>query len=521
MEAAESMNLHSLTRIAPMFIAGIVVGDAWGQHLAWWALVVGGGVLIAVALALGHKHNGWQGACIMACSLLVGAALSMRQKLVTTPIETACEVSYSAIVTSEPQEKGKTIRCDIAILKIDGLPQRRAIKVRATLLKDAATRRWQHLHVGDGIEAMSTLEAPKGFFKPTNFDYPRWLRAHGYRAQTFVHWLYWRKAAVSTTTLSRWERVTLRARKFRQALLERLQQLGIDHEQLAVVAAMTLGDKSHIGNALKNNYSVTGASHVLALSGLHLGIIYALFTLLIGRFWRWRWVAQGLTLATVWAFVVMVGMPISAMRSATMLTVYAVCLLLGRQRASVNTLAFAALTLLVANPLALWDVGFQMSFMAVLSIIVYYQPILSLIKPRWKMARWVWSLCALSVAAQIGTAPLVAYYFGRFSCYFLLTNIIAIPAVTIILYMGILMAMATPAPIIQHFLGTALAHVAATLNGILGHMAQWPGASIEHIRMGTAQLWLVYVVIISITASIAYAIRMRRQRLLENLAVHQ
>ncbi len=156
---------------------------------------------------------------------------------------------------------------------------------------------------------------------------------------------------------------------------------------------------------------------MLALSGLHLGIIYAILTLLMGGGRRWRWLAQGIILTAIWTYVVLVGMPASVIRSATMLNICSVCLVLQRQQASVNTLAFAAIVMLLANPLNLWDVGFQMSFMAVLAIMVYYRSIYYLLPLRHRLARWAWGMASVSIAAQLGTAPLVMYYFGRFSSF--------------------------------------------------------------------------------------------------------
>ena len=126
-----------------------------------------------------------------------------------------------------------------------------------------------------------------------------------------------------------------------------------------------------------------------------------------------------------------------------MITVYSVVRLLNRDRSSLNTLALTAIILLVLHPQNLWDVGFQLSFMAVLSIILFAPTLYGLfsyeqLQHHW-LLRWAWTLITVSVAAQLGTAPLVAYYFGRFSCYFLLSNFIVIPCATIILYTAVLL----------------------------------------------------------------------------------
>ena len=156
----------------------------------------------------------------------------------------------------------------------------------------------------------------------------------------------------------------------RDRLLQRLSDGGIEGDAYAVVAAMALGDKSALTKELKDMYSLTGASHVLALSGLHLGIIYMLLSLLVrGR--RWLMLSQLFLIISIWGFVFLVGMSMSVVRAAIMLSVYALLSLGHRDKMSVNTLAFTAIVMLMMNPMSLFDVGFQLSFMAVFSILVW------------------------------------------------------------------------------------------------------------------------------------------------------
>ena len=227
----------------------------------------------------------------------------------------------------------------------------------------------------------------------------------------------------------------------RDRLLHRLSDGGLEGDAYAVVAAMALGDKSALTKDLRETYSVTGASHVLALSGLHLGIIYMLLSLLVlGR--RRRMFSQLFLIISIWGFVFLVGMSMSVVRAAIMISVYALLSLGHRDKMSVNTLAFTAIVMLMVHPLSLFDVGFQLSFMAVFSILVWYPFFEGLIPQPFLMShrlvKWLWTMLAVSCAAQLGTAPLVAYYFGRFSSLFLITNLVVIPAATLILYLSLI-----------------------------------------------------------------------------------
>ena len=300
---------------------------------------------------------------------------------------------------------------------------------------------------------------------------------------------------MSLLNLSRLERTKLYFLKLRSRLLARIRTDQIDGDAQAVVSAMVLGDKSALTQELRDVYAVTGASHVLALSGLHLGIIYTLLSLLIvGR--RWHMVSQMLIVLCIWAFVFLVGMSTSVVRSATMLTVYALLSLGHRDKMTVNTLAFTALVMLVLNPLSLYDVGFQMSFMAVFAILILMPLMMRLFSTEYLLfhqpLRWIWSMVAVSCAAQIGVAPLIAYYFGRFSCYFLLTNFIVIPAATLILWLS-------PVVLVFPSLAYLLLYIVKCLNTVLGQIAAWPGASIEALHPSVLQTVMIYVVIFSLT----------------------
>lgn len=277
----------------------------------------------------------------------------------------------------------------------------------------------------------------------------------------------------------------------RNILLQRLETAGLSDNQYAVVAAMALGDKSSLTKDLKETYSMTGASHILALSGLHLGIIYALLSLLVvGR--RWQMITQVAIILSIWAFVFLTGMSTSVVRSAIMLTVYALLAIGHRQKMSVNTLAFTAIVMLLVSPQALFDVGFQMSFMAVFSILLFtplfYRPFSAEYLMTHRIIRWLWGMVAVSIAAQIGVAPLIAYYFGHFSCFFLLTNFIIIPAATLILYLSL-------ATLLIPSIGVVLASIVGLLNTTLLYISTIPGATIDGLHPSVMLTASIYAII--------------------------
>ena len=289
------------------------------------------------------------------------------------------------------------------------------------------------------------------------------------------------------------QRAGVRMLEYRQQLLQHYEEQGLTGDGYAIVAAMTLGDKSALTHDLRNTFNTTGASHILALSGLHLGIIYMLVTLLVrGR--RWRLLSQVATIVCLWAFAFLTGLSPSVVRAATMLTIYGLLSLGYRDKMSVNVLAFTAIVMLVIHPDALFNVGFQMSFMAVFTILLFYPLLNSMVSPRWLMEHrimaWLWGMTILSLTAQLGVAPLIAFYFHRFSTWFLLSNFVVVPCAWLIL-MGGMMLLLTHIP----FIAIALAAIVDFMTTMLTGIASLPLSSIDGLYPSVLQTLLVYVII--------------------------
>ena len=298
------------------------------------------------------------------------------------------------------------------------------------------------------------------------------------------------------------------ALSFREQLVDCFRDAGLTDQEMAVVSAMTLGDKSHIDKELRQDYSRTGASHVLALSGLHLGIIYFVFSLMMER-WRRRYhhvlrpVIEGAILLTIWSYVFMVGLSPSVVRAAIMITVYSLLSLQNRNKASLNTLAFTAIIMLVIRPMNIFDIGFQLSFVAVAFILLFERHIYSLLPSLTNpILRWLWRLTSVSIAAQMGVAPLTAYYFHQVSCSFLLTNLVVVVMTTLIIYLSLLFFLLMWLPYVQTWIVVPLSALTRMQNTFLQKIASLPGAAIEHIHLHPLQVLLVYVIIFAIYAMI-------------------
>ena len=324
----------------------------------------------------------------------------------------------------------------------------------------------------------------------------------------FVRWDGWQRGGDGWNDISHLQRLRIKALVLREHLLQRIRMNVDDDEAQALIAAMVLGDKSSLTKQEYDRFATTGASHVLALSGLHLSIIYLLLTrLTLGR--RRSWLIQILVLTAVWTYALLTGLPTSLVRAATMITVYGLFSLGGRRRASLNVLCFTAIIMLLFDRSALFDVGFQLSFMAMLGILLFVPLMESWLSARWMMEHrilsWVLSLLMASVAAQMGTAPLVAYYFGRFSTWFLVTNIIVIPLTTILLYAAL-------ASFILPVIGGVAVAVAHVMNKVLDTMTTWPLASVEGLHPSVLQVAMCYVVVAAVYVLLTYSRASARYR---------
>lgn len=290
---------------------------------------------------------------------------------------------------------------------------------------------------------------------------------------------------------------------YRDQLLRQYQQWGIGEENYAIVAAMTLGDKTALTPDIRESFNITGAGHVLAISGLHLGILYMMVSFLV-RGLRLRIVTQVLTILLIWAFAFLVGMSPSVVRSATMLTIYGLLSLGYRQKMSINVLAFTAIVLLVLKPQSLFDIGFQMSFLAVLAILLCYPLLNRVFSERWlmehRLVRWLWGMTALSLSAQIGVAPLIAFYFHRFSTYFLLSNFVVIPCAYLILLGAILLFVMR-----LQVVATVLTTVTTWMRQALDAIATLPYASIDGLYPTLSQIILIYIFILLFVILLTYS----------------
>lgn len=494
-----TIQLFPLLRVALALVAGCATALLWpGVPLTVWLAAAAVTLLIAIAL---HRHAIAQSTALLALFFAVGALRTAGQWHDASPVLPQEEQTYHAVITSTPQESGKVLRMDLMVV---GGPLH-GQRVKASLLRDTVTRRYSQLRLGDGIAARSAFVTPDTL-RQSQFNYPLYLKSRGFVATTFIFYRNWRKAVVPLSDLPLIERTRLAALQLRQDILHEYFSWEMDDDPAAITVAMTLGDRSRVTQDLREVYSISGASHVLALSGLHLGIIYALLVVFFG-YRRFRALTELLIIVGIWTYAFLTGLSPSVQRAAFMITIYSLVSLMQRDRMSLNTLALTAIIMLLIHPLSLVDVGFQMSFMAVLFIIVFSPRMFAWIPERWLDSLsifsyhplgWLWTMVVVSCCAQLGTAPLTAFYFGRFSTYFLASNFVVLPLTTLILYVTLLVfATAFFAPV-QQWLISLLNSLVQTQNQALTTISQWPGSHISNLSPSALSIVIYYVLLFTL-----------------------
>ena len=478
------MKMHA--PLLPLAIA-MMAGIAMSPWVNDWLLPLCLLAVVVTATFFAGRYPRLQTAGIWVAALLLGTALGSRQRQqlnVEWPEE---KQQMELVVVSEVKVKEKTVVFDA--LTVDGQH-----KLRCSIQRD---RHSKQIQIGHGLLLHARIKKIHEYHHG-HFDYLQYMQCHGFTGELYAHSNQWQWEAVSLKELSVTDRLRLRFLTWRHQLLVHFQQQPIDEDAYGVIAAMTLGEKATLSKDLKDTYSRVGASHILALSGLHLMIIYSVITLVIG--WhRYRIVTQATLVLAIWAFALLTGLSTSVVRSAFMISIYALLSLGYRERMSVNTLAFVAIVLLVVNPLAMYDLGFQLSFLSVLGILLIHPLINNLLKADVQQQhRWlssIWGLVTVSIAAQMSTAPLVAYHFGRFSCWFLLSNFIVVPMAWLVLNVALLCIVFSWWSWAFSGLTAILAWLATAMNHALGWVAQLPCSSIEGINLSAVQVYLIYIII--------------------------
>jgi len=363
-------------------------------------------------------------------------------------------------------------------------------KVLVYIEKDSLS---SNLKLGDNLlikGVLKDIEPPKN---PNEFDYKQYLHNRSIYQQGYLkhdEWVYLESKPRGIDEF---------ANEARQFLLFTLKENGVEGDQFAIASALILGNKDELDFEVKQSYATAGAMHVLAVSGLHVGIIFLILNTLfsvLDKSRKGRISKAIVLLICLWIYALITGLSPSVLRASTMFSFLIIGTVLNRKSSIYNTLAASAFFLLIINPNLLFEVGFQLSYVAVLGI-VYLQPLIyKRIYTKWWLLDKIWAITAVSIAAQIATLPLTLYYFNQFPVYFMLSNLIVIPAAIVILSLGIILFITSPFPVVSEIVGWVLNKIIEGLNFGVKSIEGLPNSLIEGVSIGIIECIGLYVIIL-------------------------
>ena len=284
-----------------------------------------------------------------------------------------------------------------------------------------------------------------------------------------------------------------------------------------MVSAVSLGEKRALSDSLREVYSTSGVSHVLAVSGLHVGImcwfLYLIFPAFLFR--RVEWLRQFLVMGILWVYAFAIGFPVSITRTLIMFSIVAMCRAGERETSALNSLGIAAIIMLAANPSALFDMSFQLSFSAVLFIVIITPIMLDIYEPRNPLGRYIWRVSVLSFAAQIGTVPIVMYHFSGFSTYVMLANLFVVPVMFVIVSLSMSLWIIGWFPWLRAVVVTSLTWLIDTMTALLTRISALPYA---HMELSLHRGWVIFVIYAVVILLCVWYREKRAHHLVEALA---
>ncbi|MDR1022041.1 MAG: ComEC family competence protein [Prevotellaceae bacterium] len=408
-------------------------------------------------------------------------------------------IYVAAIVTDEPSQSPKFTKLSVTVTAYcDSAEVWREVDEKMTLyLRNDSAEAMPLL--GDKLVARVRPNANPPAKNPYEFDFGDYQRKHGIFSAAFIDG--GSCAVVSHNNLPAWQAVP---KNIRKKLLTYYAQQGVTGEELAVLQALTLGDKSRLDSDLRQSYTVAGAMHVLAVSGMHVGIISMILSFLLkfldkrkyGRFLR-----GVIVLLFMWLYTLVAGLSPSVLRATIMFSVLTIGGMFSRSTNTYNTLTFSAFLICAFDPLSIFDAGFQLSYAAVLTIVFFHPYIYRLLHFKRYLPDAIWSLISVSLAANIGTFPISIYLFHQFPVHFLITNILAnIP--TIVIMVGFVLtsplAFLPDIPYVGWLLVKCTSLSVALLNYVIRFVENLPYALIEALWITPLQTWLMLFAILAV-----------------------
>ncbi|HEV8283563.1 MAG TPA: ComEC/Rec2 family competence protein [Chitinophagaceae bacterium] len=349
------------------------------------------------------------------------------------------------------------------------------------------------LDFGTQIIFSKPLQEIKNAGNPGGFDYKRYNLFRG-----ITHQAYLKRGDFSVLNKKKQTLYGKILFPIRDKVLATLRRYIRGEKEQGLAEALLIGYKDDLDKNLVQSYTNTGVVHVIAISGLHLGLIYWLLIQLLKPLRKRKiskWLTPFVIITGLWLFTLLAGGQPSVLRSAVMFTCIVLAEGFSRKTSIYNTLALSAFILLCINPFWLWDVGFQLSYAAVLSIVIFMKPIYSWFYIRNKALDFIWKMNAVSIAAQLLTTPFSIYHFHQFPNFFLFTNFLVVPISSVIVLGEIFLCAISFIPFIATLSGKTLSWLIWLMNSYVERIEALPYSLWDGIQVNITQAVLLIIIV--------------------------
>lgn len=393
---------------------------------------------------------------------------------------------FVARIVDEPQSSAKSVKVEAEIASTDLGSFGRVLLYFA---KDSVSQSFRY---GDELVIKSNLQPVENLGNPNEFNYKRYLRFNGINFRGYVKASDCQMLSSNNFSIRGW------FFEVRADLIEKLKEAKLTGNELAVASALILGYRTDLDKELMSAYAGAGATHVLAVSGLHVGIVYIILNTVLKFMDRRRGLKIAKTILLIFilfGYAALTGLSASVFRAATMFSFVAIGQAIKRDTNIFNTLAASAFCLIAYEPMIVMQVGFQLSYAAVLGIVIIQPRLFKLLTFDNRFLDWAWSITCVSIAAQIATFPLGLLYFHQFPNLFLVSNLVVIPAAAGILYLGFsLFLFSFWKPALLYF-GFLLDSLISIINQIVMRIESIPYSVLTGIDISTIESLIIYTTI--------------------------
>lgn len=442
-------------------------------NIVFSVVVVSGVALFVVHSAVkDYKYRWVFGAILNLHLILIGIAIV---HIRNDDLDEDCDV-WVARLAECPTEKEKTVKVVLEMQSATG-------SVMAYFEKN---ERSLNLNYGDVI---AFYEPPKLVEPPSNpeqFDYQKYLSRKGILRQVYLKDESW--DLLKDKSVNPIYSFSYNLRNF---LLATIRELGISDDEYSVAAAILLGYDDTLPTELRQKYVAAGSMHILCVSGMHVGVIFMVFSYMLGFLDRRKRgqnvTKQILLLVLIWFYALLAGLAPSILRSTIMLSFVIVGDMIKRNGILLNSLAASAFLLLCIDPANLFNVGFLLSYCAVIGIVTLQKPIYNIFYVKPKFLDKVWEMTSVTLAAQLATAPLSIYYFHQFPTYFWLSNLFMGPISAIVITGGMVMLMVFFIPYINIGVAFCVKWLIYAMNFIVSWIETMPLSMIKGLYINSLE----------------------------------